>query len=169
MKHGGHAVADGLPVAVKQRQVDREIDAGARHHLPLERVAMEVDDARQHDEPARVDRQRTVPAFGSDGIDVAARRPHRGVLEFLAEQGPAAFNEKIGHDVALRRLLWMDSLEAASYLSRKSSMASFLKSGSARRNASWSQSHHARSARRPAMFSGKRRLIGRAGLPATMV
>ena len=39
---------DGLPVAVDQRHIDRKIDTRARHHLPLERIAMQIDDARQH-------------------------------------------------------------------------------------------------------------------------
>ncbi len=40
MIDGGDAVADRLPVAVGQRHIDGKIDAGARHHLPLECVAM---------------------------------------------------------------------------------------------------------------------------------
>ena len=45
---GGDAVADRLPVAVNERDVDREVDARTRHHLPLERIAMQIDNARQH-------------------------------------------------------------------------------------------------------------------------
>ena len=66
---------------------------------------MQVDDARQHSEAARIDRQRAVRTVAADGTDIAAGRPERDVLEFLAEQDPAAFNENVGHDVALRRLV----------------------------------------------------------------
>jgi hypothetical protein len=53
VEHRGDAVGDRLPVAVDQRDVDREIDARPRHHLPLERIAMQIDDARQHQKAAR--------------------------------------------------------------------------------------------------------------------
>ena len=52
---GRDAIADRLPIAVDKRNVDREIDAGARHHLPLERVAMEIDDSRQHQQAIGID------------------------------------------------------------------------------------------------------------------
>ena len=55
MIDGGDAVADRLPVAVDERDIDGKIDAGARHHLSFERVAMQIDDARQHHETARID------------------------------------------------------------------------------------------------------------------
>ncbi len=48
VKGGGDAVRDQLPVGVDQRHVDRKVDTGARHHLPLERIAVQVDDAGQH-------------------------------------------------------------------------------------------------------------------------
>jgi hypothetical protein len=52
VKDRGDAVADRLTVAVGERHIDRKTDAGAGHHLPLERVAMQIDDARQHHEIA---------------------------------------------------------------------------------------------------------------------
>jgi hypothetical protein len=58
MKDRGDAVGDRLPVAVDQRHIGREVDAGTGHHLPLERVAMQVDNARQHQEVAAVDAER---------------------------------------------------------------------------------------------------------------
>ena len=100
MIDGGDPVADRLPVAVEQRHIDREIDAGARHHLPLERVAMQIDDARQHQEAAGVDAERAAAVVRADGGDLAARDPQRGFVEFVAEQGPAAFDEHVGHDAA---------------------------------------------------------------------
>ena len=58
VKHRGDAVGDRLPVAVDQRHIDGKIDAGARHHLPLERVAVQIDDARQHLQAAGIDAER---------------------------------------------------------------------------------------------------------------
>lgn len=63
----------------------------------------------------------------------------------------------------------MSAVDYNSYLSRKSSTCNFLKSGSAARSMSWSQSHQDNLTRRTAMASENRRRIGRAGLPATMV
>jgi hypothetical protein len=48
MIDGRDAVGDRLPVAVDQRDVDRKVDSGARHHLPLERIAMQIDNAGQY-------------------------------------------------------------------------------------------------------------------------
>jgi len=39
----GDAISDGLPVTVDQRYIDGKIDTGARHHLSLERVAVQID------------------------------------------------------------------------------------------------------------------------------
>jgi hypothetical protein len=58
MKYGGDAVADRLPVAVGQRHIGGKIDAGARHHLPLEGIAMQVDDPGKHLQAAGVKAQR---------------------------------------------------------------------------------------------------------------
>ena len=56
-----------LPIACRSLSISAtsigKIDAGARHHLPLERIAMQVDDARQHHQAA--------------GIDADASRGHR--------------------------------------------------------------------------------------------
>src|SRR5690349_1085176 len=131
MKHRGDAVADRLAVAVDERDVDREIHAGARHHLPLEGVAMDVDDARQHQQAARVDRDRRASA-AVDLCDVLARDGQRGLGELRADQGPATFKENIGHARALplRDGGWL-ARALASYFARKSSIPSLRKSGSA--------------------------------------
>jgi hypothetical protein len=105
VKHRGDAVGDRLPVAVDERDVDRKIHARAGHHLPLECVAMQVDDSRQHQQPTRVDRKGAAALVGSDRADIAARDPQGAIRKFVAEQNPAAFNKYVGHDVALRRLL----------------------------------------------------------------
>ena len=72
----------------------------------------------------------------------------RGFENLVAEQGPAAFDENVGHDAALRVAWLTGAMLPASYLSRKSSTSSLRKSGRARRSVSWSQSHHASSASR---------------------
>jgi hypothetical protein len=100
----GDAVADRLPVAVGQRHIDGKVDAGARHHLPLEGVAMEVDDTRQHQQATGIDAQRAAAMVRTSGNDVAARDLQRGVgnlvAGFLAEQDPAAFDQHVSHDAA---------------------------------------------------------------------
>ena len=48
MENRGNAVCYRLPVAVEERDVHGEAHARPRHHLPLEGVAMDVDDAGQH-------------------------------------------------------------------------------------------------------------------------
>ncbi len=90
VKHRGEAVGDGLPVAVDERDIDGEADAGAGHHLPFERIAMQVDDSRQDRQAAGIDHQRTAAVAGTDGADVAAGDPQRGFKDFSAEQGPAS-------------------------------------------------------------------------------
>jgi hypothetical protein len=86
MKDGGDAVCDRLPVAVDQRHVDGKVDARAGHHLPLEGVAMQVDNARQHFQAACVDAGRA--SFH--------RRIHRGdISPGDAERG---FNELPGNE-----------------------------------------------------------------------
>jgi hypothetical protein len=52
MKNRGDAISDGLPVTVDQRYIDGKIDTGARHHLSLEGVAMQIDYPRQHQQIA---------------------------------------------------------------------------------------------------------------------
>ncbi len=70
VKHRGDAVADRLAIAVGQCHVDRKVDAGAGHHLPLEGIAMKIDDAGQHQQVARVDRQPCPAARSVDRADV---------------------------------------------------------------------------------------------------
>src|SRR5258707_3195117 len=105
-----------------------------------------------------------------DRGNFAARDRKRGFEKFSAEQRAAAFDENVGHDRALRRgLRERAGMLAASYFARNSSTASCRKSGSARRKASWSQSHHASWASRLVTLSGNRRRIFRAGVSATIV
>jgi hypothetical protein len=55
MKNRGDAISDGLPVTVDQRYIDGKIDTGARHHLSLEGVAMQIDYPRQHQQIAGIE------------------------------------------------------------------------------------------------------------------
>src|ERR1700716_2465004 len=106
----------------------------------------------------------------TNGADFAVRDLQRGFNKLSAEKSPAAFDENVRHSTVLRRrVVERPGMVAGSYFARKSSTASFRKSGKTLRSVSWSQSHHASSASRLATASGNRRLIARAGFPATMV
>ena len=48
MERGGDAVGQQLRLGVGQRDVGRKIHTGPRLQLPFERVAVDVDDAGQH-------------------------------------------------------------------------------------------------------------------------
>ena len=39
----------------RNAEIGRKIHAGPRLHLPLERIAVQVDDARQHQQPGRIE------------------------------------------------------------------------------------------------------------------
>src|ERR1700754_3752251 len=104
----------------------------------------------------------------TDIADLAVRNCERRLNNFTAEQRAATFNEYIGHDAALLLAGWA-ARDVASYLSRNSSIPSLRKSGRARRRAWEPQPHQASRRRRSSIAWGKRRLIGRAGLPPTIV
>ncbi|MCY1226416.1 hypothetical protein D9M72_386450 [compost metagenome] len=55
MELGGDAVCQQLAVHVEQRTRVWETDARARHDRALESVAMDIDDARQYQQVARVE------------------------------------------------------------------------------------------------------------------
>lgn len=136
MERSSDAVGDRLAVAIDQRDVDRKVHLWPRHHLPLEGIAMDIDDARQHHEVACVQRERAASVFWAKLADFAAGDRERGFLEFAVDQGTPGFNEDVSHNAALRLALVAGAVEAASYLSRKSSIASLRKSG----RAAWSAS-----------------------------
>jgi hypothetical protein len=62
----GDAVRDRLPVAIDEADVERHVDARARHDLSLEGIAVDVDDAGEQHEAAGVERA----AIGVIGPDV---------------------------------------------------------------------------------------------------
>ena len=59
MESGGDAVGDELSVGVGQRDVDAKADAGSRHDLTLEGIAVEIHDARKE---KQIPRARAVAA-----------------------------------------------------------------------------------------------------------
>ena len=67
MEDGGDAVAHRLAVAVDQRDVDGEIDARPRHHLALEGVAVDIDDARKHHQTFGIERAAWRPIVADRG------------------------------------------------------------------------------------------------------
>ena len=93
--------ATGKPRCYACGVVQDEPETPARY----ERRRVKVHDARQNEQPASINGKRAGPLRGADRADIAAGRAQRGVGKFFAEQDPAAFNENVGHDVALRRLL----------------------------------------------------------------
>src|SRR3982075_2400095 len=104
------------------------------------------------------------------GNDFAVGEPQGGLNKFSAEQSPAAFDQNVSHEIALRRRpRERAGTLAASYFARNSSTVSCRKSGRALRRVSWSQSPHASCASRSVTASANRRLIVRAGFPATTV
>lgn len=97
MKNRGDAVGDCLPVAVGECDVDRKINAGSRHHLPPERIAVNIDDPRQDRQASRIDTKSIGPVRRPDAGDVTSADPDRRFGDFVAEQGAAIFEENIGH------------------------------------------------------------------------
>ena len=134
VEHRGDAVADDLAVGVGKRDVDREIDPGARHHLPLEGIAMQIDDAGQYQQAARIERQPRTAARRIDLRDLSSGYAERSFCELGADQGPATLDENVCHATAL--CLLEEEPDLASYADKKSSIESVRKSGSAARNLS---------------------------------
>src|SRR3954452_4848263 len=134
MKYRGDAVADRLAIAVGERHVDPKVDPGARHHLSLEGIAMQIDDSRQHQQVARVDRQPCPAARGIDLWDVRSGHEKRRFRELGADQGSPALDEYVCHATALDLLA--EEGPPASYAVRKSSIPSFRKSGNVAPNLS---------------------------------
>lgn len=96
----GDAIGDCLPVAVEQRHVDGKIYARTWHHLPLEGIAVQIDDFRQNLDAACIDGNGTACLLRAYGGDVAAGDPQRGLKKGSAEKGPAAFDRYLHHDTA---------------------------------------------------------------------
>jgi len=135
MENGGDAVTDRLAVAIKKGDVDGKIDTGSRHHLPLERVAVQIDDTRQHQEAPRIELDLAAEPAAADVVDLAICDRQRALQNFAAKQGAATFNENLCHDAA-DLFGFGEGRVIVSYFSRNSSTLSFLKSGSAVRSAS---------------------------------
>jgi hypothetical protein len=96
MENRRDAVGEHLPVAVEERNVQVEANSGPRHHLPLEGVAMNVHDARQHDEAIGVD----AAARGRIAADLAdhARRGRQmdgGAFKRVADEDASALDANV--------------------------------------------------------------------------
>ena len=63
-------------------------DARPRLQLPLERVAVDVDDARQHQQAARIERRCRARATDAGDAAVLQRHVHR-LLAIRAQQHPS--------------------------------------------------------------------------------
>ncbi len=93
MKHRGDAVRDDLAVGIDERDIEREVDTRPRHHLALERVAVNIDNARQQHQALGVDRMRRA-AIRADLGDDAVVRVNAGFSKLAAGQnfGPGNTN-----------------------------------------------------------------------------
>jgi hypothetical protein len=79
-----------------KRTIDRKIDAGARHHLPLEGIAMQIDNARQHQQAAGIDAGRAVAVVRTHGDDLAAGNPQRGFeISWPSRARPPSMNSSV--------------------------------------------------------------------------
>ena len=93
MKDGRDAVGDGLPIAFEQRNVDRKSHSRPRHHLSLEGVAMDVDDAGKDQKAARVDRPLGARLHAEAGDDPAlAIEIDAGLLETALDERATSFD-----------------------------------------------------------------------------
>src|SRR5215468_7585866 len=96
MEHGGNAVGDGLSVAVDKGNVERDINARARHDLPLKGVAMNVDNARQQQEPSGVQRADACTIRTNGGNKSVVRTDtERRILQAAVEQHPCSSNANL--------------------------------------------------------------------------
>jgi hypothetical protein len=57
MEDRGYAIADSLPVAIDKRNIDWKIYPRARHHLSFKGVAVDIDNPRQNQKIARIERK----------------------------------------------------------------------------------------------------------------
>ena len=72
VERGGDAVGEQLQLGVRQGDVGGEIHAGARLHLAFERVAVDVDDARQHQQASGVEAHAAGWSGRADPVDPPA-------------------------------------------------------------------------------------------------
>src|SRR5262252_7523065 len=106
MEHGGDAVSDDLSVAVDKGNVERHINARARHDLPLKGVAMNVDNAWQQQEPSGVQRADAGTIRTNGGNKPVVRTDmERRILEAAVKQHSRSNKAKLAaraHATAVR-------------------------------------------------------------------
>ncbi len=83
---GGDAARQQGAVGVAQRQVDVEGHFGPRHDVPLEGVAMAIDEARQHEQAGGVQPERAAVRRGVERSDDAVGDCDIGALKPLGQK-----------------------------------------------------------------------------------
>src|SRR5262249_6818827 len=175
VKDGRYAVGDGLSIALQEGDVQGKMHPRTRHHLALESIAMDIDDAGKNEQPFCIDATRALRSIPSDPavcgyVEIAldedaiaqytpAFDPQTGLLCALVHVSTTALPGSHGSPPP--------PPAAPSYFSRNASAERARKSPSAACSRSWPQSHHATRSRRAAMEAGNRSRTRRAGLPAT--
>ncbi len=91
MERRGDAACQQLPLGLDQRKRGRKGDAGARLELTLERIAVHIDDAREHQHSARIDgAPGGAAARIADGCDRSGgQHDGRGRQTVFGEHDPA--------------------------------------------------------------------------------
>ena len=79
-----------------QRDVGREADARPRLQLPLERVAVDIDDARQHQQIARIEFRAVSASIDAGDASILERHIHH-LLSVRAQQHPPAGDPQSFH------------------------------------------------------------------------
>jgi hypothetical protein len=97
MKGGRDAVADQLAVGVEQGETCIEMHAGPRHELALERIAVQVDNSRQDQQPAGVPSFPAYWATQSNNPSVLDREGDIGLYAALCEDTAADNAESRRH------------------------------------------------------------------------
>jgi len=105
-----------MPLATpcEQRNIDGKVHTRSRHDLALERVAVDVDDAGQDQEAARIDPLRRT-GFFADGIDHAVTDAHGRILEPVPDEGAPTFDTDVHrhqlrpHQLQLRERLFLSA------------------------------------------------------------
>ena len=90
VEFGGDAVGQQLAVDVEQRAVVGEGDAGARHDGALEGIAVQVDDAGQHQQVAGVEPGRAARGRAAGVVDQSGVESQAGVLDAARGQDTLA-------------------------------------------------------------------------------
>ncbi len=89
MERRGDAVGQKLRLGIVQRDIGGKPDAGARLQLPLERVAVNIDDARKYQKPARIEPRAMPVAVDAGDAPVLDREVHQLLAVGTQQDTPA--------------------------------------------------------------------------------